>query len=74
MGLWHWHSPFWWWALASIGLGLGFTFFSGAVEAWLIDALAAVDFTGTVESVFGRGQVVGGSAMLVGSLGGGLKE
>jgi MFS family permease len=72
VGLWHWHSAFWLWALASIGLGLGFTFFSGAVEAWLIDALAAVNFTGTVESVFGRGQVVGGSAMLVGSLGGGL--
>src|SRR6478736_128823 len=72
VGLWHWHSPFWLWALASIGLGLGFTFFSGAVEAWLIDALAAVNFTGTVESVFGRGQVVGGAAMLVGSLGGGV--
>ncbi|WP_270889061.1 MFS transporter [Pedococcus sp. 5OH_020] len=72
VGLWHWHSPFWLWALASIGLGLGFTFFSGAVEAWLIDALEAANFTGTVESVFGRGQVVGGSAMLVGSLGGGL--
>src|SRR4051794_32671255 len=72
VGLWHWHSAFWLWALASIGLGLGFTFFSGAVEAWLIDALATVNFTGTVESVFGRGQVVGGSAMLVGSLGGGL--
>ena len=72
VGLWHWHSSFWLWALASIGLGLGFTFFSGAVEAWLIDALASVNFTGTVESVFGRGQVVGGSAMLVGSLGGGM--
>jgi MFS family permease len=72
VGLWHWHSAFWLWALVSIGLGLGFTFFSGAVEAWLIDALAAVNFTGTVESVFGRGQVVGGAAMLVGSLGGGL--
>jgi MFS family permease len=72
VGLWQWHSAFWLWALVSIGLGLGFTFFSGAVEAWLIDALAAVNFTGTVESVFGRGQVVGGAAMLVGSLGGGL--
>ena len=72
VGLWHWHSAFWLWALVSIALGLGFTFFSGAVEAWLIDALAAVSFTGTVESVFGRGQVVGGAAMLVGSLGGGV--
>ena len=27
------------WAIASILLGLGFTFFSGATEAWLVDAL-----------------------------------
>ena len=31
------------WAVASALLGLGFTFFSGAVEAWLVDALT---FTG----------------------------
>ena len=42
------------WALASILLGLGFTFFSGAVEAWLVDALNATGFTGRLESVFGR--------------------
>ena len=35
-------------------LGLGFTFFSGAVEAWLVDALNATGFTGELESVFGR--------------------
>ena len=34
------------WALASILLGLGFTFFSGATEAWLVDALRATGFTG----------------------------
>ena len=38
--LWEIHAAFWLWALASLGLGLGFTFFSGAVEAWLVDALA----------------------------------
>jgi predicted MFS family arabinose efflux permease len=53
-------------------LGLGFTFFSGAVEAWLVDALTATGFTGRLESVFGRGQVVGGAAMLTGSLAGGF--
>ena len=53
-------------------LGLGFTFFSGAVEAWLVDALTATGYDGQLDSVFGRGQVVGGVAMLVGSVGGRL--
>ena len=53
-------------------LGLGFTFFSGAVEAWLVDALAATGFTGDLESVFGRGQIVSGIAMLSGSVAGGF--
>ena len=70
--LWQVEGPFWQWAVASILLGLGFTFFSGAVEAWLIDALAATGFTGAVETVFGRGQVVSGAAMLTGSVAGGF--
>jgi diguanylate cyclase (GGDEF)-like protein len=39
--MWQIHAPFVGWALASILLGLGFTFFSGATEAWLVDALHA---------------------------------
>jgi MFS family permease len=70
--LWQIEAPFWEWAIASILLGLGFTFFSGAVEAWLVDALTATGFTGTMESVFGRGQIVGGAAMLTGSVAGGF--
>ena len=70
--LWQMEAPFWAWALASILLGLGFTFFSGAVEAWLVDALAATGFDGELEAVFGRGQIVSGIAMLVGSVAGGL--
>lgn len=70
--LWQAHSPFWLWAVASMLLGLGYTFFSGAVEAWLIDALHHVKYKGKVEAVFGRAQVVGGAAMLIGTLGGGL--
>ena len=57
---------------SSLALGLGFTFFSGAVEAWLVDALTATGFTGELETVFGRGQIVGGVAMLTGSLAGGF--
>jgi MFS family permease len=70
--LWLSHGPFWQWAVVSMLLGLGFTFFSGAVEAWLVDALAATGFTGALETVFGRAQVVGGAAMLVGAVGGGV--
>jgi MFS family permease len=70
--LWQVGAPFWQWAVVSILLGLGFTFFSGAVEAWLVDALTATGFTGAMESVFGRGQVVAGTAMLGGSVAGGF--
>ena len=70
--LWQIAAPFWAWAVVSVLIGLGFTFFSGAVEAWLVDALTATGFTGSVESVFGRGQVVSGAAMLGGSVAGGF--
>jgi MFS family permease len=70
--LWQTGAPFWQWAVVSILLGLGFTFFSGAVEAWLVDALTATGYTGEMESVFGRGQVVAGAAMLSGSVAGGF--
>jgi len=70
--LWQIEAPFWQWALASMLLGLGFTFFSGAVEAWLVDGLTATGFTGELESVFGRGQIVTGAAMLSGSVAGGF--
>ena len=69
--LWQIEGPFWAWALVSVSLGLGFTFFSGAVEAWLVEALHATGFTGELESVLGRGQVVSGAAMLTGSVAGG---
>jgi MFS family permease len=70
--LWRIHAPFWQWAVVSMLIGLGFTFFSGAVEAWLVDALKATGFTGELETVFGRGQIVTGVAMLSGSVVGGL--
>lgn len=70
--LWQISGPFWAWALVSILLGLGFTFFSGAVEAWLVDALDATGFTGSLETVFGRGQIVTGIGMLTGSVAGGF--
>jgi MFS family permease len=70
--MWNLHAPLWGWAIASILLGLGFTFFSGATEAWLVDALRSTGFTGDLESVFGRAQTVSGGAMLLGSVAGGF--
>jgi len=70
--MWVWTAPFWAWALASVLLGLGFTFFSGAVEAWLVDALRASNYTGELEPVFSKGMIVGGIAMLAGSVLGGV--
>ena len=70
--LWYVAAPFWAWALSSMLLGLGFTFFSGAVEAWLVDALAASGFKEELESVLARGKIVEGAAMLTGSVVGGL--
>ena len=70
--LWQVEAPFWQWAIVSLLLGLGFTFFSGAVEAWLVDALVATGYTGDMETVFGRGQMVAGAAMLGGSVAGGF--
>ncbi len=71
--LWMWYiqAPFWGWALSSVFLGLGFTFFSGATEAWLVDSLTFSKYEGDLDSVFARGSVAGGAAMLTGSVAGG---
>lgn len=70
--LWLADGPFIGWAAVSALLGLGFTFFSGATEAWLVDALHSSKYKGTLDSVFAKGQVFGGVTMLIGSFGGGL--
>jgi len=71
--LWMWRvsAPFWAWSVASAFLGLGFTFFSGAVQAWLVDALKASGYEGRLEPVFAKGEIVEGVAMLGGSVAGG---
>ena len=72
--LWMWQTsgPFWAWAVVSMLLGLGFTFFSGATEAWLVDGLKAAKYKGTLESVLAKGAVASGVAMLTGTLAGGV--
>jgi MFS family permease len=58
--------------VVSLGLGLGFTFYSGATEAWLVDALHATGFEGDLGGIFSRAQIVTGVAMMIGTIGGGL--
>ena len=70
--LWRIHGPFWAWALVSIFLGLGFTFFSGATEAWLVDGLKAAGYKGQLDSIFAKGSIANGVAMLTGTLAGGF--
>ena len=70
--LWQIEGAFWMWAAVSALLGLGFTFFSGAVEAWLVDALNATGNKKPLESIFAKGQIVTGIAMLSGSVAGGV--
>jgi MFS family permease len=59
-------------AVVSALMALGFTFYSGAMEAWVVDALAATGYRGVLDHVFARGQQVTGAAMLVGTVGGGF--
>jgi MFS family permease len=70
--MWRIQAPLWGWAIASILIGLGFTFFSGATQAWLVDALSFSNYKEGLEPVLARGQVVGGAAMLLGSVAGGF--
>ena len=72
---WRISAPFWTWAITSALLGLGFTFFSGAVQAWLVDALTSSGYFrdgGKLEDVLARGEIVEGAAMLCGSVAGGV--
>ena len=70
--MWQLEAPFWAWAVVSVVIGLGFTFFSGAVEAWLVDALRFTGYDGPLDPVFAKAQAVAGGAMLSGSVLGGI--
>jgi MFS family permease len=58
--------------LAGVILGLGYTFYSGAVEAWLVDALQATGYRHELDGVFAKASIVASVAMIVGTVGGGL--
>lgn len=58
--------------LASVVMGIGFTLYSGAVEAWVVDALRADGYDGPLDGLFARSAIITGFAMLVGTVGGGV--
>jgi MFS family permease len=70
--LWQIKGPMWAWAAVSVLLGLGFTFFSGATEAWLVDGLKAAGFKEQLDGVFAKGSIANGAAMLTGTVAGGF--
>lgn len=59
-------------AAVSVLIGLGFTFYSGAMEAWVVDGVRSLGYDGGLDRIFSRSQLVSGAAMLVGTTGGGL--
>ena len=69
-GTWGGHP--WAFIAASVVLGLGFTFFSGAAEAWAVDELEALGDTGGSTSLFANAATASGIMMLGGTVLGGF--
>src|SRR5438445_633518 len=63
---------FWPFAAVSVFLGLGYTFYTGAADAWRVDALKATGYAEPLDPAFARGQMLFAAALLVGQIGGGL--
>lgn len=58
--------------VSSAVLGLGFTFFSGAAEAWAVDELIAVGSDGSSAQLFASAATASSVTMLIGTVAGGL--
>jgi MFS family permease len=56
----------------SVWLGLGFTFYSGAAEAWVVDALKGAGYDGPLDWLFAKTGMISSSAMLIGTVLGGI--
>ncbi len=62
----------WPFAAASALLGIGYTFYTGAVDAWMVDALHSVGYEGKLDPIFARYGITFGIFMLVGTTLGGF--
>jgi MFS family permease len=58
--------------LSSVALGFGFTCQTGAVDAWLVDALDASGYQGSKDRVFARNGIFTGVTMVIGTTVGGF--
>ncbi len=67
-----WGLGIWGFVAASLIIGLGFTFQTGALDAWLVDALDAVKWDRPKERAFAWGQMASGMGILLCSLLGGI--
>lgn len=67
-----WDDNFIYFALMSVVLGLAFTFYTGAVEAWVVDALHAVGYESNMDRIFAKAAMVANITMLIGTVSGGL--
>ena len=65
----HWGLPGF--IVFSVLLGFGFTCQTGAVDAWMVDALDARGYSGSKDRIFARSGIFAGIAMLIGTLAGG---
>jgi len=63
---------FWAFVWVSVFLGLGYTFYTGAVDAWLVDALKATGYGAPLEPIFAKAHMMFGAGMLVGTIAGGF--
>ncbi|HEV8304068.1 MAG TPA: MFS transporter [Gemmatimonadales bacterium] len=63
---------FWAFVWVSVFLGLGYTFYTGAVDAWLVDALKATGYGAPLEPIFAKAHMMFGAGMLVGTITGGF--
>ena len=57
----------WPFVAASALLGIGYTFYTGAVDAWMVDALHSVGYEGRLEPIFARYGIMFGVFMLIGT-------
>jgi len=67
-----WGGGFAAFAAASVLLGLGFTFFSGAAEAWAVDELISLGEKNAGASLFAKAATASSITMLAGTVAGGL--
>lgn len=59
-------------SLMSVVLGLAYTFYTGAVEAWIVDALNSTGYKGRMDGIFAKAGMITNITMLIGTISGGF--